>query len=110
MIDTPWGAPYTARMDWQTLLVLASLSCVVTIALVRVDRRQRRRVLLILALPALFLLWRWSLFRGVWLEPILGVAMGWLAAWLWWRVRGRHLPPPDSDTIRVWSKDQPFDD
>ena len=97
-------------MDWQTVLVLAVLTCLVTIAMLRVERRQRRRVLWVLPIPALFLLWRWSLFRQVWLEPILGVAAGLLAAWTWWRWRGRQLPPPTTDNIRVWTKDQPFDD
>ncbi len=97
-------------MDWQTVVVLAVLTCLVAIALARVEHRQRRRVLLVLPLPALFLLWRWSLYRGVWLEPILGVGLGLLAAWIWWLWRGRHLPAPSSENIRVWTKDQPFDD
>jgi hypothetical protein len=97
-------------MDWQTLVVLAVLTCVVAIAVSRVEQRQRRRVLLVLPLPALFLLWRWSRYRDVWLEPILGVTLGLLVAWIWWRWRGRHLPAPSSDNIRVWTKDQPFDD
>ncbi len=97
-------------MDGWTVVVLGVLTWLVVIAMLRVERRQRRKVLLVLPLPALFLLWRWSLYREVWLEPILGIGLGLLAAWIWWRWRGRHLPAPTSDNIRVWTKDQPFDD
>ncbi|MCJ7511667.1 MAG: hypothetical protein MUO23_01700 [Anaerolineales bacterium] len=97
-------------MDWQTVVVLAALTCLVSIAMLRVELKQRRRVLLVLPLPALFLLWRWSLYRDVWLEPLLGVGLGLMAAAVWWVRRGRRLPAPTSDNIRVWTKDQPFDD
>lgn len=110
MIDTLFGDAYTARMDWRTVIVLAFLTCLVAIAAQRVEHRQRRKVLLILLLPAGFLIWRWSLYRDVWLEPIFAVGLGLLAAWIWWRWRGRHLPAPTTDNIRVWTKDQPFDD
>ena len=97
-------------MDWRTIAVLAVLTCLVTIALLRVERRQRRTVLPVLPLPALLLVWRWSCYRDMWLGPILGIVLGLLASWIWRRLRGRHLPPPTRDNIRVWAMDLPFND
>lgn len=97
-------------MDWQTILVLAALTCLVLMALLRVEPRVRKRVWLILPIPAIILLWRWSVYRQVWIEPIVGLALGGLVTAAWWRWRGRRLPPPSSDNIRVWTRDQPFDD
>jgi hypothetical protein len=50
------------------------------------------------------------MYRGVWLEPIIGLALGGLLTAGWWWLWGRHLPPASSDSIRVWTKDEPFDD
>lgn len=95
-------------MDWQTVALLTVLLTGVGWAHARTLAR-RRRVLLLLWLLAAFLLGRWASYRGTW--PEVGVAaagaVGLLG--LWWLLRGRYLPPPSDDNIRVWSEEDPFE-
>ncbi len=95
-------------MNWQTVLTIAGLTALVTITLMRTAPRRRRRLALILALPAGFLLYRWAVYRDAWEDLLAALALGAGLVLVWWVVLGRHLPPPRDDTIRVWTKDEPF--
>ncbi len=95
-------------MDWQTVGLLGALLFVVTLAVLRSVPRLRRVIILVLPLPAGFLVYRWAAYRGAWRELGLAAALGLAALGLWWWAVGRRLPPPGESPIRVWTKDDPF--
>ncbi len=93
-------------MDWVTILVLTV--CFAGAAMLQARTLPGRRwVALLIWLVIAFLVYRWAVFRGAWMEVLLaGVAAG--AIFLaWWLLKGRDLPPPKDD-IRVWSEEDPF--
>jgi hypothetical protein len=75
----------------------------------RTVKRRRAIILVVLLLPMIFFSARWANYRGTWLELIvaIGAACGFFA--LWWFSIGRTLAPPKGSSIRVWSKDDPFE-
>jgi hypothetical protein len=95
-------------MNWQNVFLLAGGITLLTLVLLRSVPKIRRWILLLIALPTAVLIVRWANFRSAWgdLAAALGIAVAVLL--LWWRVYGRHLPPPQESQIKVWTEDDPF--
>ncbi len=98
-------------MDWQSVqnvALIALLSAAIAIALLRTPPARRRIALMLLPLPAGFLLYRWARFRDAWLELGIALVLAIVLVAAWWYYIGRELPPPKESEIRVWSEDDPF--
>ena len=101
------GVAYTAGVDSLTVLGLAALLFILALVAVRSERHRRRWIVLLVPIPLVVLVVRWAIYRQAWLETGLASALAVIAFALWWIAVGRRLPPPE-DTIRVWTKDDPF--
>ncbi len=101
------GVAYTADVDILTILALGALFFVLALVALRSERRRRRWIILLVPIPLIVLVARWAIYRHAWLETGLAAGLALIALALWWIVAGRRLPPPE-DTIRVWTKDDPF--
>lgn len=101
------GVAYTAVVDVLTILGLGGLLFTLALIALRSERHRRRWIILLVPVPLIILIVRWAIFRQAWLETGLASALAVLALVLWWIAVGRRLPPPE-DTIRVWTKDDPF--
>ncbi len=95
-------------MNWQTITLLAGLVFVACLAVLRTPRRVRRWIILLLPLPLAVLTYRWAAYRRAWTDLAAALALGLACLGLWWAVLGRRLPAPTDETIRVWTKDDPF--
>lgn len=95
-------------MHWQTFVPLAALVFVTCLAVLRTPRRVRRWIILILPVPLIVLTYRWAAYRRAWLDLAAGLGIGLAGLGLWWGLMGRRLPAPNDETIRVWTKDDPF--
>jgi hypothetical protein len=95
-------------MNWETGIVLGALLLIVTLVMIRSERRTRGWIILILPLPTAILVYRWVRYEHAWLELAFaaGVAIG--GVLLWWALLGRKLPPPTGSSTRVWTKEDPF--
>jgi len=98
---------YTALVDWPTTILLATVLFLLGLVALRGERRLRRWIILLLPIPSVYLILRWAAYRQAWDEAGVAALLALTALGIWWRLRGRHLPPPAS-SIRVWSKDDPF--
>jgi len=94
-------------VDGLTILGLGALLFILALMSVRSERHRRRWIILLVPIPLLVLLVRWAIYRQAWLETCLAFALAVVAFSFWWIAVGRRLPPPE-DSIRVWSKDDPF--
>ena len=95
-------------MDWIRVLILALVLFFLFLVHARTEVRVRRIVVLLVVLPAALLLVRWAAYRAAWWELATALGIAALASSVWWFALGRRLPPASSDTIRVWTKDDPF--
>lgn len=95
-------------MDPQTVAILVVLLAGAAWLHMRTLARGRRYFLLLWLLAA-FLLLRWAGYRDAWLELAVAVTIAGLVIATWWFLRGRHLPAPSDDNIRVWSEEDPFE-
>jgi asparagine N-glycosylation enzyme membrane subunit Stt3 len=95
-------------MDWIRVSILALVLLFLLLAYARTEVRVRRIVLLLVLLPAALLLVRWASYRKAWWELATALVIAALAFAVWWFALGRRLPPASSDSIRVWTKDDPF--
>lgn len=98
---------YTACVDWPTTVLLTVVMFLLGLVTLRSERRVRRWIILLLPVPTVYLIVRWAAYRGAWAEAGLSSLLGLTLLGLWWRLRGRRLPPSAS-TTRVWTKDDPF--
>lgn len=95
-------------MHWQTSILLGVLVFVACLAVLRTPRRVRRWIILILPVPLVVLIYRWAAYRHTWIDLAAALGIGLAALGLWWALLGRRLPAPTDETIRVWTKDDPF--
>lgn len=95
-------------MNLGTIAALTGILLSFALAYLRLPPRPRRWIVILLGIPGLVLLCRWTSFRGAWPEAIVSFAASLLVLWIWWSRWGRHLPPPHAGNIRVWSKEDPF--
>lgn len=98
---------YTAHVDWPTTILLAALLFLLGLVALRAEQGTRRWIILLLPVPAVYLIVRWAAYRQAWAEAGVAALLALLLLAAWWRLRGRHLPPAASST-RVWTKDDPF--
>jgi hypothetical protein len=93
-------------VEWQSIFVVAAILVALGLILLRVERRIRRRIVLVVPLPLTILIIRWAVYRGAWPEVAAAIGLAAAALALWWILIGRRLPPPAGPSIRVWSKDE----
>lgn len=92
-------------MNWTNVLILAPVFLIVFLVWLRIERRRRWLALLFLVIPIGYVIYRWAEYSRQFTEALVSLAVAFVAAALWWRLHGRHLPPPTSDTIKVWGQD-----
>jgi hypothetical protein len=92
-------------MDWRTILILSVVISGLLILWLRIESRIRPPVIIVLYVPSILLILKWSQFREAWTElgtaAIIAVAI-FLA---WWIPYGRKLPPPKGSQIVVITPD-----
>jgi hypothetical protein len=96
-------------MDWLTILILV---CVFTISFMlwmRTVPKRRFVTFLFLLLPIVILTMRWAAYRKSWAEWLLSAGAAMVLLLIWWLSIGRKLPTPKDGTVRVWTKDDPFE-
>jgi membrane-associated phospholipid phosphatase len=92
----------------QTIVLLAGLVFVACLAVLRTPQRVRRWIILILPVPLAILIYRWAAYRHAWTDLAAALILGLACVGLWWTLVGRRLPRPTDESIRVWTKDDPF--
>lgn len=95
-------------MDGAAILTLTVIFAGLTMAMVRLVRGRRRRVLYLIPVVVAVLAVRWASYRQAWAELGLAVVAAATICIAWWLGYARRLPPPTDDNIRVWTKDDPF--
>jgi hypothetical protein len=96
-------------MDWLTILILV---CVFTFSFMlwmRIVPKRRFVTFLFLLLPMVILTMRWAAYRKSWAEWLLSAGAAMVLLLIWWLSIGRKLPTPKDGTVRVWTKDDPFE-
>ena len=97
------------RMDLVSTVVIALSFSLALYAVLRTIPKRRFLTILFLLLPLTVFSFRWSVFRDARTEWLIGLAAAVMVLMLWWLFRGRKLPPPDDSSIRVWTKEDPFE-
>lgn len=93
-------------MNWLTILVLTV--CFTGAAMIQARTIPGRRwVALLIWLFIGFLVYRWAVYRGAWMEILIAAASAAVLFVAWWFLKGRELPTP-KDEIRVWTEEDPF--
>jgi hypothetical protein len=95
-------------VDSGAIVILTVIFSILTMAMVRLVRPRRRRVLFLIPIVVAALALRWAAYRGTWVELGLASLASASICAAWWLVYARHLPPPTDDDIRVWTEDDPF--
>ncbi|HMK07683.1 MAG TPA: hypothetical protein VK449_01510 [Anaerolineales bacterium] len=95
-------------MDVLTVATLTVVFAGLTVAMLRTVRNRRRRVLYLIPIIVALIAIRWASYRQTWAELGLSLAAAAVVCVIWWFAYGRRLPKPTDDTIRVWTKDDPF--
>ncbi|MEP7358686.1 MAG: hypothetical protein ABI847_15675 [Anaerolineales bacterium] len=93
-------------MNWLTIFGLTALTLVLLAFLLRVERRALWLVVVLLWLPAGYLIWRWAEAGGHWPEVGVALAIALPLTLGWWLAIGRRLPAPSSDSIKVIGRDK----
>jgi hypothetical protein len=96
-------------MDILSSVVIALSFFLAFYAVQRTLPKRRFLTFILLLLPLTIFSYRWSLYRDARMEWYMGVASAILIFGFWWIIWGRKLPPPDDSSIRVWTKDDPFE-
>jgi hypothetical protein len=96
-------------MDIVSSVVIALSFLLAFYAVLRTIPRRRLLTFILLLLPLTVFSYRWSLYKHARVEWFVGVACAIMIFGFWWILRGRKLPPPDDSSIRVWTKDDPFE-
>jgi hypothetical protein len=94
-------------MDWKTILILGLIFSGLSILWPRIESSIRIMFLVVLYLPSVLLIVRWTMFREAWGELLISIGIAAGIFLLWWRLYGRNLPPPTGSKIRVLTD---FDD
>lgn len=88
-------------MDWKTILTLSAVFAGLAILWPRIESRTRTMLLVVLYIPSLLLILRWTMYRDAWGNLFIALGIGALGFILWWAAYGRNLPPPTSENITV---------
>jgi hypothetical protein len=96
-------------VDWVPILSLTAVFVGLTVSLIRMVKKGRRRWLLyLIPFVVALLAARWATYRQTWAELVVAAIAALVVCLVWWFSYGRRLPPPTDDSIRVWTKDDPF--
>ncbi len=85
---------------------LTLMALVLLFLLLRVERRALWLVLFLVVLPSILALWRWASVGGHLGEAGLALAIALALTAVWWLAFGRHMPRPNSDSIKVWGQEK----
>ncbi len=92
-------------MSWPNVLVLTLGALVLLFALLHVERKRLWVALLVLVAPTAWLAAAWANHYRRWSEVGVALAIAGVITGGWWLVRGRKLPAPTSDNIKVWGQE-----
>ncbi|MCH7586980.1 MAG: hypothetical protein IIC78_02920 [Chloroflexi bacterium] len=92
-------------MDWSTIILLALVLASLGILWPRIEKHLRPRFALILYLPTIVFILRWSKFRDAWNMLLMAILIAVALFLIWWFGYGRNLPPPTGSTIIVITED-----
>jgi hypothetical protein len=94
-------------VDWKSAFTIGAAGFVTAVLIIRGEPRIRRGIFLILGLPFIVLVLRWSAYRNAWDVLLAGIGLMLTGVALWWLSIGRRLPPARGSQIRVWEEDAP---
>ena len=88
-------------MDWLTIAILAITIGGLLILWLRIESRIKPPVIIVVYVPSILLILKWSQFREAWAELGIAALIGVIIFLLWWIPYGRKLPPPKGSPIIV---------
>ena len=98
-------------MDWLTISILAIVLAGLIILWLRLENRIKPPVIIVVYVPSILLILKWSQFREAWAELGVAASIGLLLFLLWWVPLGRKLPPPkDSPIVVITDEDEDNDE
>jgi hypothetical protein len=92
-------------MNWPNVFVLTIGALVLLFVLLRVERKRLWVALLVLVAPTAWLTAVWANRSTRWPEVGIALAIAGAITGGWWLARGRKLPAPTSDNIKVWGQE-----
>jgi len=92
-------------MNWPNVFVLTLGALVLLFVLLRVERKRLWVALLVLVAPTAWLTALWANHYTWWPEVGIALAIAGTITGGWWLARGRKLPAPTSDNIKVWGQE-----
>jgi hypothetical protein len=92
-------------MDWRTILILAVLISGLSILWWRVESRIRAPVVIVVYIPSILLILKWTQFRDAWADLGIASFLGIAIFLIWWVPYGRKLAPPKGSEITVLTPD-----
>lgn len=92
-------------MNWPNVVVLTAGALVLLFTLLRVERKRLWVAVLFLVAPTAWLGAAWANHYKRWPELGAALVVAGVIAGGWWLVRGRNLPAPTSDNIKVWGQE-----
>jgi hypothetical protein len=92
-------------MNWPNVFVLTLGALVLLFVLLHVERKRLWVALLVLVAPTAWLTAVWANHYTRWPEVGIALAIAGTITGGWWLARGRKLPAPTSDNIKVWGQE-----
>jgi hypothetical protein len=92
-------------MNWPNVFVLTIGALVLLFVLLRVERKRLWVALLVLVAPTAWLTATWANHYTRWPEVGIALVIAGTITGGWWLARGRKLPAPTSDNIKVWGQE-----
>jgi len=92
-------------MNWPNVFVLTLGALVLLFVLLHVERKRLWVALLVLVAPTAWLTAIWANHYTRWPEVGIALAIAGTITGGWWLARGRKLPAPTSDNIKVWGQE-----
>jgi hypothetical protein len=92
-------------VDWLTISILAIMIAGLLILWLRIESRIKPPVAIVVYVPSILLILKWSQFREAWVELGTAALIGVSIFLLWWIPYGRKLPPPKESEIKVITDD-----
>ena len=92
-------------MDWLTISILAIVIAGLLVLWLRIESRIKPPVIIVVYVPSILLILKWSQFREAWVELGVAALIGLTLFLFWWIPYGRKLPPPKGSPIVVITDD-----